>query len=59
MKWRFMRFEARQNVHNETVKDITAKGDQLYNAMYGSTADNVQSLLDKVHPDMGQNHASL
>ena len=34
-------------MHSETVKDLTEKGELLYNAMYGSTANNVQELLDK------------
>ena len=41
-------------MHSETVKDLTEKGELLYNAMYGSTANNVQELLDKIHPDMGE-----
>lgn len=30
-----------------------ARGDQLFEAMYGDTANTVQPLLEAIHPDMG------
>ena len=47
-----------RKVQDDTVKDIMDRGEDLYNAMYGTTADGVQSLLDAIHPDMGK-HSQL
>ena len=41
-------------MHSETVKDLTTKGELMFNVVYGSAADGVQDLLDKIHPDMGE-----
>jgi hypothetical protein len=42
-----------RQVEDDSVKDLMNRGDELYNAMYGTTADGVQTLLDTIHPDMG------
>lgn len=42
-----------RQVDDDKVSDLKKRGEQLYTAMYGDTADSVQTLLDAIHPDMG------
>ncbi|KAL5528848.1 hypothetical protein ACEPAG_4822 [Sanghuangporus baumii] len=42
-----------REVDNDKVSDLIARGDELFTAMYGDTAAQVQSLLESIHPDMG------
>ncbi|KAL5490695.1 hypothetical protein ACEPAI_5529 [Sanghuangporus weigelae] len=42
-----------REVDNDKVSDLITRGDELFTAMYGSTAAQVQSLLECIHPDMG------
>lgn len=46
--------------HRETglsLPEVEQRGEVFFRALYGETADNVQSLLDKIYPDMGKHSA--
>lgn len=36
------------------MSEYSDHGRALFRAMYAETADNVQGLLDAIHPDMGE-----
>ncbi|KAK7688970.1 hypothetical protein QCA50_007661 [Cerrena zonata] len=38
---------------NKHLNEVANHGERLFQAMYGNNAANVQTLLDKVYPDMG------
>ncbi|EJD06267.1 uncharacterized protein FOMMEDRAFT_119842 [Fomitiporia mediterranea MF3/22] len=42
-----------REVDNDKVSDLVSRGDGLFEAMYGTTAAPVQTLLEEIHPDMG------
>jgi hypothetical protein len=37
-----------------SLSDLDKRGEVFFRALYGETADNVQDLLDKIYPDMGE-----
>lgn len=39
---------------NKGIQQYAQDGRQLYQAMYGNTADSVQNLLDATYPDLGE-----
>ena len=43
----------------DSLENLPERGEKLYTAMYGDTADGVQALLDKIHPDMGSSSPSF
>ena len=48
-------------IHRETgssLPELEKRGEVFFRALYGGTADGVQSLLDKIYPDMGE-HTTL
>ncbi|CAL1703376.1 unnamed protein product [Somion occarium] len=38
---------------NQHITDYAENGKRLFKAMYGDTAEHVQTLLDEIYPDMG------
>lgn len=43
-----------RKVDNEPVSVFTQRGKKLFADMYGESATGVQSILDAIHPDMGE-----
>jgi hypothetical protein len=39
-----------------SLPELDAHGQKFFRALYGETADDVQGLLDKIYPDMGNAH---
>jgi hypothetical protein len=37
-----------------SLPELENRGEVFFRALYGETADGVQSLLDKIYPDMGK-----
>ncbi len=38
-----------------SLPELEKRGKVFFQALYGETADDVQGLLDKIYPDMGEN----
>jgi hypothetical protein len=37
-----------------SLPELEQRGEVFFQALYGETANNVQNLLDKIYPDMGE-----
>lgn len=44
----------RSKIDHEQVSDIVGRGRDLFVAHYHEDADPVQSILDDIHPDLGE-----
>ncbi|KAF8479113.1 hypothetical protein DFH94DRAFT_747689 [Russula ochroleuca] len=48
-----LRDTERQRDTGSSLPELENRGEVFFRALYGETADGVQSLLDKIYPDMG------
>jgi len=48
-----LRDKERQRETALSLPELERRGQEFFQAFYGETADNVQSLLDRIYPDMG------
>ncbi|CAL1703378.1 unnamed protein product [Somion occarium] len=44
---------------NQHITDYAENGKRLFKAMYGDTAEHVQTLLDEIYPDMGEQLSNI